>query len=72
MKIDPDVTASELIESWINGNLAYVIDALSSDHPGLTAMVIVQGIHDRLLDAGDVNSITNMLLDRRVSLYKEM
>ena len=67
--IDSEVLVSDLVEQWINGNRVYVLDILESDHPGLTAIMIVQGSQDRALSIEDCNSITNMLIDRRQQQY---
>ena len=70
MVIDPDANALELAQSWVSGNHNDVIHQLKTDHPGLTAAVIVQGTHDRILTAADCNTITNMLIDDRVEQYR--
>ena len=64
-QIDCEVSASELIESWKNGNTGYVIDKLARDHAGLAAVMIVQGAQDRTLTVSDCNSIANLLIDKR-------
>lgn len=64
--IDPDVNISELIDSWINGNIRHVIDILAADHAGLTAVMLMQGLQDRTLTVKDANTIANLLIDRRV------
>ena len=66
MIIDPDITATELIDSWTNGNITYVLDTLEHDHPGLTALVITQGATDGTLSPSDCFSITNLLIERRM------
>lgn len=68
MKIDTDILAQEIIDSWVNGNITWVIDKLSTDHAGLTALVLVQGASDRSLSLADCNSIANRLIDRRQEL----
>lgn len=66
--IDVDANVSEMIESWKNGNLTHVINALASDHAGLTAVLLVQGLADGTLTRTDTNRIANMLIDRRVEM----
>jgi len=63
MKVDHDVSATELAESWVNGNRSWVIDNLKYRHPAITALTIVQGAQDGLLSVGDCNSIANMLME---------
>ena len=55
-RIDLDVTASDLAESWINGNRNHVIDILKIDHPGLVALLLTQHgpMCDGPLTGGDV------------------
>lgn len=68
MKIDADANAADLIRNWINGNKNEVIEALSNDHAGLTAMVLVVGTGpDGELSRGDCNEIANRLIDDRQS-----
>lgn len=67
MKIDPDITITELLEAWNNGFKSRVISKLAADHPGLTAMFIVTGILDNKLSRGDCNEVTNRLIDLRVA-----
>lgn len=65
--IDLEVSASELAESYINGNRNGVIQQLENDHPGLTALLLVQhgpGCGGKLSQS-DCNTITNRLLDAR-------
>jgi hypothetical protein len=71
MRISPDTTVSSLIESWINGNRKDVINTLADDHPGLTAVLIVQGLADGRLKRTDANAIANLLIDRRVDMLRE-
>ena len=66
--IDPDAIASELAESWINGNKNDVIKTLSTDHPALTALVLL----DRVLMRPDRNEITNRLIDHRVDTLRSI
>lgn len=65
MTIDPDVTVSDLLDQYVNGNRKDVLDALENDHPGLTAMFLIVGIGEKRLDRSDCNTITNMMMDRR-------
>ncbi len=65
--IDPDITISELIESWVNGNQAHVLNTLLNDHVGLTAFLLVQGLADGSLSKADANRIANRLIDARVT-----
>ena len=69
--IDLDVCASELAESWINGNKSWVISMLKNDHPGLTALLIVQfgPFGDNLLSVSDCNEIANRVIDDRAERY---
>ena len=66
--IDPDVIAADLTESWHNGNRKYVIYKLREDHPGLTALLLVQfgPMCDGLLTREDCNAIANLLVDERM------
>jgi hypothetical protein len=68
VSIDDEAYATDLIASWKNGNKSDVINKLASDHPGLTALVIVQGCTDRLLSVSDCNEIANRLTDARREL----
>ena len=65
--IDLDATSSDLAKSWVNSNQSHVIRTLKNDHPGLTALLLVQ--HgpwcDGILTQGDCNSIANRLIDDR-------
>lgn len=67
-KIDLEVSARELVATYINGNRNEVIDALSTDHPGLLALVLVQGVQDGKLSRSDFNTIANRVIDRRRDL----
>lgn len=64
-------TASELAESWVNGNRNFVIKALESGHPCLTAMLLVHlgPLGDEILDESDCQGIANRLIDARVRRY---
>lgn len=66
LTIDPEVSASELVESFVNGNKKDVINALKQDHPALTALFLytAQG----KLSESDINYIINTLIDDRMSL----
>lgn len=74
MQIDPHITIDSIIQAWTTGYLPArerIIDVLESDHPGLTAAVIAQGIADGRLDTEEVNSIANRLLDKRIAIVQE-
>ncbi len=60
----------DLIQNWINGNLSSVIEALSNDHSGLTAMFLVQGFADGSLTPNDLNVVANMLIEERQNLCR--
>jgi hypothetical protein len=68
ISIDDEVSASDLIDSWNNGNKSDVLDKLANDHAGLTAMVLVTGATDKRLSLAACNEITNKLIDRRRDL----
>lgn len=68
-EIDGDITVKELADMWLNGNRKEVIDRLENDHPGLTAMLLIQGRLDHDLGATDCNAIANMLMDRRKARF---
>lgn len=55
----------DICANWTNGNLTDVINILMASHPCVTAMVLVQGRRQGLLDKDDLTVITNMLLDRK-------
>jgi len=69
--INPDAITTELIDAWKAGQEAQVINCLAADHPGLTAVMIVQGLHDRSLTGSDANSIANQLIDSRANELQE-
>ncbi len=64
--IDCEVTANQLIETFINGNRKDAINALKNDHPGLTALFFY--IACRKLPVSDMNWITNSLIEDRMEL----
>jgi hypothetical protein len=67
-EIDLDTSAQELAEQWRNGNCNAVIRALQGDHPGLTALLIVQlgpCCGEGYLSADDCRRIANRLIDNR-------
>ena len=66
--IDAEVSVTALLETWKNGNLSDVYDALTSDHAGLTAMFMLEGIRNKILTQTDCNQIVNRLIDDRVKL----
>jgi hypothetical protein len=68
IRIDDQVSANDLIDSWKNGNKSYVLNKLANDHPGLTAMVIITGAIEKRLTLADCNEITNRLIDMRLEL----
>lgn len=65
--INPDITVSELIASWVDGNQAWVLQQLLNDHVGLTAVLLVQGLADGTLSKADANRIANRLIDARLT-----
>lgn len=68
VSIDDEVSARELALSWKNGNKSDVLNKLKGDHPGLTALLIVQCSQDRLLTVEDCNEITTSLIEARREL----
>lgn len=64
-----DHNISQLLKTFINGNRNEVIDTLEADHPGLTAMFLVVGIHSKRLDRADCNVVCNLLMDRRKAKF---
>jgi hypothetical protein len=72
MRIDPDVTARELIDYWLKGHFTQVADALAKDHPALTALVMLEGLREKSWNVRDCNILTNLLIDRRITaLHKQ-
>ena len=71
MTINPDINVEQLLTNWTNGQKSSVFDALSNDHPGLTALVLVEGIRRNVLKVTDVNRIVNILIERRVEALHE-
>jgi hypothetical protein len=71
MTINPDINVEQLLTNWTNGQKSSVFDALSNDHPGLTALVLMEGIRRKVLKVTDVNHIVNILIDRRVEALHE-
>lgn len=69
--IDPDITSRQLITQWKAGEHKQVIRALASDHPGLAALLLVQGFQDKQLKLTDLNHITNELVDLRKAATKK-
>jgi len=63
--IDLEVCCSDLLGQWKNGNRKHVIDTLATDHPGLCALFLVQGILDGKLSKAECNTIANRLIDKR-------
>jgi len=68
-KIVNDVKLTELFQLWANSKQSTVIDILAEDHPALVALFIAQGIADKVLTRGDINTIANLLSDKRVNLF---
>lgn len=66
--IDDEITASELLASWRDGCYTHVLNKLSADHAGLTALFFAVAIEEGSLTVGDRNEITNGLVDRRREL----
>lgn len=60
-----NVKVGNLFESWKNGNRNDVIETLANDHPGLTAMFLVQGTDEDILTSTDCDMVTNLLIERR-------
>lgn len=67
-KIDPDASLYELGVMWKQGHHERVINRLKRDHPGLTAMLLVQlgPLCDGMLNKSDCNMIANHLIDDRM------
>jgi hypothetical protein len=59
-------SATELCQLWKQGKHAEVIKILVAAHPCVTAMMLVVGATEQLLNRGDCNSITNLLTDNKV------
>jgi hypothetical protein len=70
MVIDPNLTVKSLLVDWKNGKKTQVIETLAQEHPAMTALLIVQGSHDRELLVEDCNEITNLLIERRQKICK--
>ena len=66
--INPDAVVDDMLEGWINGNRADTVQALANDHPGLAVFFVVEGIRRKVLNVGDVNRITNALMDHRKAI----
>lgn len=71
MTIDPEISIAQLQEKWTSGNCTAVLDALSNDHPGLTALFLVEGIRTKRLNQSDCNVIVNHLIDQRVAQLRQ-
>ena len=63
MSVD-DPKANDLIDLIKAGKAEEAADILSAVHPAITAVLIVQGTLDHHLSLQDVNTITNLLLER--------
>ena len=59
--------AYSLIESWVNGNRAYVIGELSNLHPAITAKIVSIGLQEGSLDFDDLDVINRMLFQHMES-----
>lgn len=69
--IDVEISVSQMIENWKNGNCKEVLEALKEDHPGLTAMFMLEGIRSKVLKEIDCNRIANILIEDRMELCKD-
>jgi len=65
-------TMTEIIAAWKAGKHGEVVEHLAKRHPAITALVLVQGAQERLLNRCDCNAITNLLMDhQRAELESE-
>ena len=71
MTIGPEISIAHLQEKWTSGNSAAVLTALSNDHPGLTALFLLEGIRSKRLNQSDCNVIANYLIDQRVAQLRQ-
>ena len=71
MTIDPEISIAQLHEKWTSGNFAAVLNALSNDHPGLTALFLLEGIRSKMLNQADCNGIVNHLIDQRAAQLRQ-
>jgi len=67
-RVDLDVSARDLVETWINGNRNEVIKALTDDHPGLTALFLHHALEKKGFDRSDFNTVVNRLIDYRIGI----
>lgn len=70
MNINPEIGYTEVIAMWKSGDHRRFVEILENDHPGLTALVIVQGCQDGNLTRNDANRIANLLIDSRQEMFK--
>ena len=71
MTIDPEINVAQLQDKWTNGDCSDVLNALSNDHPGLTALFLLEGIRSKRLNQSDCNVIVNHLIDQRVAQLRQ-
>lgn len=64
-----EITVTELVEMWQSRKKTEVIDILKNDHPGLTAVFLVQASQDGHLKRTDLNEIANLLIDARREVF---
>lgn len=69
-KIVYDWKISDLFKLWADSRTS-VINVLSEDHPGLVAAFMAQGLADKVFTRQDLNTIANLLIEKRVSLVKD-
>jgi len=62
-----DVKIKDLLELW-KSNQKKTIEILAEEHPAVVAMLIAQGVADGEIKKGDLNSIANLLIDKRIKL----
>ena len=61
-----DWEVKELLDMWPK-NSKGVVHILGQDHPGLTAMFMLTGIQQKVLNVSDANMLVNELIDLRQS-----
>lgn len=64
---DDIVSYTKLCRQWRNGECEQVLEMLEAAEPCVTAMLLVQGSLDGLLTTQECFTITNKLVDRKVS-----
>lgn len=67
--IDADANIEELLILWANGQRDDVLHCLKTDHAGLTALFIVEGLISARLDRSDCNRVSAALLDHRKEIF---